>query len=138
MNSPVESQGLALNISAVERETGLSKDVLRMWERRYGFPKPARDENGERQYSVAEVAKLRVIKRLMDIGTRPGKIIHKLQEELDGMADTRTAARREPAAPLFESDIVAILQRHDCAELQHALATLLMKHGLQRFVIDTI
>ena len=27
-------------ISAVERETGLSKDTLRVWERRYGFPQP--------------------------------------------------------------------------------------------------
>ena len=29
----MESSGAALNISAVERETGLSKDVLRIWER---------------------------------------------------------------------------------------------------------
>ena len=50
MNPPTEPTGLALNISAVEREAGLSKDVLRMWERRYGFPKPVRDENGERRY----------------------------------------------------------------------------------------
>ena len=28
---------MVLNISAVERETGLSKDVLRMWERRYAL-----------------------------------------------------------------------------------------------------
>ena len=42
-----------------------------MWERRYGFPKPSRDDNGERQYSAAEVAKLRAIKRLMDVGTAP-------------------------------------------------------------------
>ena len=48
---PAEHSGIILNISAVERETGLSKDVLRMWERRYGFPKPGRDDNGERQYS---------------------------------------------------------------------------------------
>ncbi len=40
------------NISAVERETGLSKDVLRIWERRYGFPHPGRDENAERQYTA--------------------------------------------------------------------------------------
>ena len=32
MNPPTETAGLALNISAVEREAGLSKDVLRMWE----------------------------------------------------------------------------------------------------------
>ena len=36
------------NIAAVERDTGLSKDVLRVWERRYGFPAPTRDDNGER------------------------------------------------------------------------------------------
>ena len=27
-----------LSIAAVERETGLGKDTLRAWERRYGFP----------------------------------------------------------------------------------------------------
>ena len=46
------SAAVMLNISAVERETGLSKDVLRMWERRYGFPDPGRDDNVERQYSA--------------------------------------------------------------------------------------
>ncbi|MCX7153848.1 MAG: MerR family transcriptional regulator [Proteobacteria bacterium] len=37
-------------ISAVERDTGLSKDILRMWERRYRFPQPDRDQHGERLY----------------------------------------------------------------------------------------
>jgi hypothetical protein len=35
---PGEAAAGAYPISAVERETGLSKDTLRMWERRYGFP----------------------------------------------------------------------------------------------------
>ena len=39
-----------LTIAAVERDVGLSKDVLRVWERRYGFPVPERDANGERLY----------------------------------------------------------------------------------------
>jgi DNA-binding transcriptional MerR regulator/methylmalonyl-CoA mutase cobalamin-binding subunit len=138
MNKAAEGSGMMLNISAVERETGLSKDVLRMWERRYGFPKPVRDENGERQYTVAEVAKLRAIKRLMDVGTRPGKIIHKLQDELNGMADQRSAPRGEPIAPALERDILAILHAHDAPGLQHALANLLMRQGLQRFVLETL
>jgi len=138
MNKAAEGSGMMLNISAVERETGLSKDVLRMWERRYGFPKPVRDENGERQYTVAEVAKLRAIKRLMDVGTRPGKIIHKLQDELNGMADQRSASRGEPIAPALERDILAILHAHDAPALQHALANLLMRQGLQRFVLETL
>ena len=52
---------LPLTISAVERDTGLSKDTLRMWERRYGFPQPGRDSYGERVYLPEQVEKLRMI-----------------------------------------------------------------------------
>ena len=61
MQSSPHSTGVVLNISAVEREAGLSKDVLRMWECRYGFPKPGRDDNGEREYAPADIAKLRTM-----------------------------------------------------------------------------
>src|SRR5262245_39187124 len=107
MNKAPEPPALVLNISAVERETGLSKDVLRMWERRYAFPKPSRDDNGERQYSIAEIAKLRAIKRLMDVGMRPGKIIALSQEDLEAMALSRAGKGREAPAPALESDILA-------------------------------
>lgn len=133
-----DSSGLAQNISAVERETGLSKDVLRMWERRYGFPKPARDDNGERQYTQAETAKLRAIKRLMDIGARPGKIIGLTLDELNALADARAPLRRDAPAPATERDIVAMLAMHDVGMLQHALAQWLMREGLQRYVIETL
>lgn len=138
MNPPSESTGLALNISAVEREAGLSKDVLRMWERRYGFPKPVRDENGERRYSAAEVAKLRAIKRLMDVGLRPGKIIGHTLDELNALAEGRVAPRREPASPATESEILALLSGHDALALQNMFANLVMRQGLQRFVHETL
>jgi MerR family transcriptional regulator, light-induced transcriptional regulator len=138
MNPPTETTGLALNISAAERETGLSKDVLRMWERRYGFPKPVRDDNGERRYSAAEVAKLRAIKRLMDVGLRPGKIIRLTQDELNTLAEGRAAPRREPSAPAAESEILALLASHDAPALQNLFANLLMRQGLQRFVLETL
>ena len=134
----MENPGVILNISAVERETGLSKDVLRVWERRYAFPKPSRDENGERQYSVAEIEKLRAIKRLMDVGMRPGKIVLCSQDELNALADARIAPRGTDLAPALERDIIAMLKGHDAAPLQQALANLLMKQGLQRFVLDTL
>jgi DNA-binding transcriptional MerR regulator/methylmalonyl-CoA mutase cobalamin-binding subunit len=129
---------MKLNISAVERETGLSKDVLRVWERRYAFPKPSRDENGERQYSIAEIEKLRAIKRLMDIGMRPGKVVSCSQDELNALAEARIAPRGTDLAPALERDIIAMLKSHDTTPLQQALANLLMKQGLQRFVLDTL
>lgn len=138
MEPPIERHALLLNISAVERETGLSKDVLRMWERRYGFPKPARDENGERQYAAHDVSKLRAIKRLMDIGMRPGKIITLSLPELDAVSDARSGHRRGAAAPPLERDVITMLTRHDLTGVQNTLANLLMRQGLQRFVLDTL
>jgi DNA-binding transcriptional MerR regulator/methylmalonyl-CoA mutase cobalamin-binding subunit len=137
MNS-MATTTLSLNISAVEREIGLSKDVLRMWERRYGFPKPQRDENGERQYTVAEIAKLHAIKRLMDLGLRPGKVIHAGLDELNALADARTPARDAAIPPDFECDIVTMLKTHDASGLQNALANLVMRQGLQKFVLESV
>jgi len=81
---------VTLSISAVERDTGLSKDTLRVWERRYGFPSPMRDAFGERIYPLEQVDRLRAIRRLMDIGHRPGKIIGLDIAELQALADTST------------------------------------------------
>ncbi len=134
----IDSSGLVLNISAVEREIGLSKDVLRMWERRYGFPKPGRDDNGERQYTPGDIAKLRAIKRLMDVGMRPGKIIRQSVDELNALADARTSPRRDLLAPALERDVLALLQSHDAPGLQHTLANMLMRQGMQKFVLETI
>ena len=84
----LDSAAVSLSISAVERDTGLSKDTLRVWERRYGFPNPMRDAFGERIYPLEQVDRLRVIRRLMDAGHRPGKIIGLDIVELRALADT--------------------------------------------------
>ena len=129
---------LTPNISAVERETGLSKDVLRMWERRYGFPEPARDDSAERQYPPEQVAKLRIIKRLMDAGMRPGKLMQRSLAELNTLAESRSAPRREAAAPALERDVLALLAGHNPVGVHHALSNALMRQGVQRFVTETI
>ena len=134
----VQLSGLILNISAVERETGLSKDVLRMWERRYGFPQPSRDDNAERQYPPEQVAKLRVIKRLMDTGMRPGKLMQRSFSELSALAENRSGPRREATPPALERAVLALLTSHNVVGLQQALANALMRQGVQRFVIETV
>src|SRR5450432_2400566 len=123
---------MLLNISAVERETGLYKDVLRIWERRYGFPEPQRDDNAERLYPPEQVAKLRTIKRLMDTGMRPGKLMQRTLAELNAFAETRPGPRRDLVAPALERDLLNLLRTHNAAALQHALATQLARQGLQR------
>ena len=75
MQTPFSAKPVSLSIAAVERDTGLSKDTLRVWERRYGFPLPHRDALGERSYPFDQVERLRTIKRLLDAGHRPGRVV---------------------------------------------------------------
>lgn len=128
------------NIAAVERDTGLSKDVLRMWERRYGFPVPSRDSNGERCYPAEQVDRLRQIKRLIDLGHRPGKLIATPPEELGALTSRRS---KSVAVDVSADDgdlgeLLALIKQHDTAAYQQAMQQRLARQGLQRFVQDTV
>ncbi|MFN3616956.1 MAG: MerR family transcriptional regulator [Aquabacterium sp.] len=81
------NHALLLSIAAVERDTGLSKDTLRIWEKRYGFPVPVRDGQGERAYPLDQVERLRVIKRLLDVGHRPGRVVALEHDSLLALAE---------------------------------------------------
>lgn len=90
-------RSLMMSIAAVERDTGLSKDTLRIWEKRYGFPQPVRDVQGERCYPMEQVERLRVIKRLLDVGHRPGRVVNLPSEDLQTLADRSADAQGLPA-----------------------------------------
>lgn len=136
--------GPGLPIAAVERDTGLSKDTLRVWERRYGFPRPARDANGERVYPPDQVDKLRLLKRLMDQGHRPGKIADSSVEELQALAEAGKAESTREAGPVAaESDsllreFVGMVAAHRVEDLRRDLARLAVKAGLAHFVTDIV
>src|SRR6476620_205651 len=127
-----------LTISAVEREVGLSKDVLRVWERRYGFPSPGRDAHGERLYPPEQVRRLRLVKRLMDQGMRPGRLLGGTLEELEalaaGAAPARAASYRkgEPDGSTGSGDAGDLLdwiRAHDAAGLYRTLQQRLAQLG---------
>jgi transposase-like protein len=85
MTYTASSKTPSSTISDVERDTGVAKETLRVWERRYAFPQPLRDPNGERIYPVEQVQKLRLVKRLIDLGYRPGKVIQHSTDELQAL-----------------------------------------------------
>ena len=151
-----DSNQARANIAAVERETGLGKDTLRVWERRYGFPRPERDENGDRLYPADQIARLRLIKRLMDRGHRPGRLVVADEASLLLLAAERGesapggAPAAQSAAPARTRDgpsgavsrgvgaIFSCLRLHDVPGLKRALSQCLAQEGLQAFVLDTV
>jgi DNA-binding transcriptional MerR regulator/methylmalonyl-CoA mutase cobalamin-binding subunit len=119
----------------VERDTGLSKDTLRVWEKRYDFPQPERDAHGERVYSAEQVEKLRAIKRLVDRGHRPGKIIGASLDELRRMVDPADGSDATSAA--LEPFLV-LVREHRVAELRQHLNQGVISQGLARFLLETV
>lgn len=145
MNDRSAVQPLSLSIAAVERDTGLSKDTLRVWERRYGFPEPTRDAFGERLYPMDQVDKLRLIKRLLDVGHRPGRIVGlpvgelvRLAEASSGMA----SARRETESSIASNDdlgeLLDLIKQHRIEDFRRDLGQAAMRLGLQRFLTDMV
>lgn len=124
-----------LSIAAVECETGLSKDTLRIWQRRYGFPSPMRDALGERSYAGEQIEKLRLVKRLLDAGHRPGRVIGlplgALQQLTQAGQAPQTAV--DTAALQDQLDLIA---NHDAAALRRELGTSLSRLGVACFVSD--
>jgi hypothetical protein len=128
---------LLLSIGAVERETGLSKDVLRKWEARYGFPAPLRDDNGERVYSGEQLDRLRLIKRLLDTGLRPARVVGEPPDALAGLLEQRLPKADEASASAFEIGFLESLRRHDTPALRRDLYRLALREGLATFIQDT-
>lgn len=131
-------QPTLLNIAAVERDTGLPKDTLRVWERRYGFPAPVRDEHGNRLYSSLDVEKLRAIRRLLDQGRRPAGLIHASMDELLRQLEQNAPRTEPPALNIDEAAFLELVRMHRHLELRATMQQLLLKLGLQRFVSETL
>ncbi len=130
-----------VNIAAVERDTGLSKDTLRVWERRYGFPAPARDDKGQRVYTAADVEKLCLARRLLDYGYRPGKILVQPIERLRDLASTVASKPSRSESARDGADIgrfLELVQTQRVDELRRQLSQALLRLGLARFVADIV
>lgn len=141
MNNRAEIKPITLSIAAVERDTGLSKDTLRVWERRYGFPSPERDSIGERAYPLEQVEKLRIIKRLMDAGHRPGRIVPMAIDELQRLTESTVDSPQRVEESSGAPDLrvyVDLVREHDMDSLRRQLTQAQVRLGLGRFVTEVI
>lgn len=139
MTTSVSPEAMMLSIAAVERDTGIGKDTLRVWERRYGFPVPARDAFGERSYPSEQVEKLRVIRRLMDQGHRPGRIVAQPVAALLTLSQGALGQTPTPIAPPEHlQSYLDVIKSHDSEALQTRLTQALTREGLSDFVTDLV
>lgn len=128
-------------IHRVAKLTGLSKDVIRVWERRYGLVKPSRSSNRYREYSDEEVALLRFVKAQMEQGATIGGLAAEGHDALIARMRVATPVSLEEERPhdrLLE-DLIGSLDPLDKAgferKLNGAVAVIPFEEALHRILL---
>ncbi|PYT04610.1 MAG: hypothetical protein DMF60_14765 [Acidobacteria bacterium] len=126
----------------VTKLTGLSIDVVRVWERRYGAVRPVRSAGGTRLYSDADVLRLNRLHRAVERGYGIGQAARLSESELDELiagaqpspdrTDPYQCARQRFIAAIQTMDVVAADQ-----ELARA-ATLFAPGELVKKIVSPI
>lgn len=141
MDESADSKQIMWSIADVERDTGLGKDTLRVWERRYGFPKPVRDEHGERQYDHSQLLRLRLIKRLLDARHRPGKVVALPLPHLEQLCEIVASGPSAASPSRQTADCMGLdaqwldwLKNDETERLRNGLQQQVMRQGLAQAV----
>lgn len=90
------------SIRVVANRTGIGAHTLRVWERRYGFPKPERRSGGVREYTEGDIAKLKLVAQALEAGFRAGEVVPLPVADLTRLleatqTDLAQASRERPA-----------------------------------------
>ena len=116
---------MGYSIGKVSELTGIPRNTLLAWERRYDLVDPERSDNGYRVYSDADVEMLRRVNALVKKGHRISQAVHLVDDD-----------------PLGEARERASISRHDVAhEIQQALEDRLLnfdRAGAEKVLVRTV
>jgi DNA-binding transcriptional MerR regulator/methylmalonyl-CoA mutase cobalamin-binding subunit len=133
-------------IAVVAERTGLSRDVLRVWERRYGAVEPARTAGGQRLYSDEQVRRFRLLASVTNAGRSIGSVAGLPTEELERLA-AEDQAERVPADSVrrggsaHEARVEAALAQVralDGSGLNRGLRHTVARDGVARFLEEIV
>jgi len=110
-------------IGAVTKLTGLSIDVVRVWERRYGAVRPARSDGGTRLYSDADVLRLKRLRQAVEKGFGIGQAAKFSETELDELiGETRQSPEATDPFGALRLRFINAIQIMDVVAAEQELA----------------
>jgi DNA-binding transcriptional MerR regulator len=129
------SESAHLRIGALSRRVGVSPELLRAWEQRYGLLQPVRSAGGFRLYSTADEDRVRLMRRHLAAGVSAAQAAR--------LALTEAAPDRgEEAQPgelaRLATELVAALDRLDEPGAHAALDRLLATFTLRTVLRDVV
>lgn len=136
-------------IQVVARRTGLSADVLRAWEKRYGAVTPERAVGRRRLYSDDDIERLRLLKRVTAAGRAIGQVAGFSTARLAAMV--REDESEEVAAPLADAEAPGLasaaqylqqaadaVRELDAARLEGVLSVAVVAMRVDRLLADVV
>ncbi|MCP9447841.1 MAG: cobalamin B12-binding domain-containing protein [Nitrospira sp.] len=128
-------------IHRVAKLTGLSRDVIRVWEKRYGLVKPLRSANRYREYTDEDVALLRFLKEEVDRGQTIGSLAIEGRDSLLQRMRLCAAPKLQELTPhkSLLDELVACLEPLDKVrfeqKLNGAVAVIPFEEAIQRILL---
>lgn len=129
-------------IAVVTERTGLSQDVLRVWERRYSAVNPERGPGGQRLYTDADIERFNLLQAATRAGRSISRVARLSNESLAAMVkeDADARERRPPSATAINEneDVVgsalALARALDSAALDATLRRAAAVIGMPAFI----
>ena len=119
----------ALRIGEFARRVGVSPELLRAWERRYGLLQPVRSEGGFRLYTADDAQRVEQMKRALDEGLSAAEAARR------ALAPARSS---DPALEHARGRLLAAARLYDEAAVHSALDQALAGFGLETVLRELI
>ena len=120
-----------LRIGELSQRTGISPELLRAWERRYGLLRPARSSGGFRLYSAADEARVRRMKVHLTQGVAAAEAARLAQRTTADESPTRSLA-------LLRSELGGVLEAFDEAGGHRVIDVALDSFSIDAVISDLL
>src|ERR1700760_3633636 len=120
-----------LRIGEVSKRSGVSPELLRAWERRYGLLQPTRSAGGLRLYSPSDLARVQAMQQHLADG-------YAAAEAAVLASQTATPRDEEIAASTAKEELAAALARFDDGDAHAAFDALLAQLSIDGLLRDVI
>lgn len=125
-------------IGVAAERTGLSQDVIRVWERRYGAVEPQRGPGGQRVYTDADLERLTLLHAVTRAGRSIGQVAGLATEALVALVEEDRIARQRRGAATGASDVIATAlecaRSADASRLEEELRRASVQMGVPAFL----
>jgi DNA-binding transcriptional MerR regulator len=124
-----------LRIGELSKRSGVSPELLRAWERRYGLLSPTRSSGGLRLYSLDDLERVRLMRRHLAGGLAAAEAATLVSRSPVGESASETAVVSSPEA---QSELAAALDAFDEPSAQAVIDRLLATTTLDAVLVEVL